>query len=98
MANAAAATFLPRTARAQITARGKTMPQVSARDHLETCLERIGDPRGEGARACITLYAAGARAAADAADNRARSGQSLGPLDGRVVAIKDLFDITGETT
>jgi aspartyl-tRNA(Asn)/glutamyl-tRNA(Gln) amidotransferase subunit A len=74
------------------------MPQVSARDHLETCLERIGDPRSEGERACITLYAAGARAAADAADARARSGQSLGPLDGRVVAIKDLFDITGETT
>src|SRR6185437_10712629 len=61
-------------------------------------LERIGDPRGEGARTCLTVYAAQARAAADAADARARSGQTLGPLDGKVIAIKDLFDIAGETT
>ena len=74
------------------------MPQTTARDHLENCLERIGNPRGEGARTCLTVYAAQARRAADAADARARSGQSLGPLDGKVVAIKDLFDIAGETT
>ena len=74
------------------------MPQSPARDHLEACLERISSPRGEGARACLTVYATEARAAADAADARGRSGQTLGPLDGRVVAIKDLFDIAGETT
>jgi aspartyl-tRNA(Asn)/glutamyl-tRNA(Gln) amidotransferase subunit A len=98
MANAAAATFLPRIARARITAGGKAMPQTQARDYLETCLERIGDPRGEGARTCLTVYATQARAAADAADARARSGQALGPLDGKVIAVKDLFDIAGETT
>lgn len=74
------------------------MPQSLVRDHLETCLERIADPRGEGARTCITIYATEARAAADAADARARSGHRLGPLDGKVIAIKDLFDVAGETT
>src|SRR5690349_2948726 len=98
MANAAAATFLPRIARARITAGGKAMPQTQARDYLESCLERIGDPRGEGARTCLTVYATQARAAADAADARARAGQALGPLDGKVIAVKDLFDIAGETT
>jgi aspartyl-tRNA(Asn)/glutamyl-tRNA(Gln) amidotransferase subunit A len=70
----------------------------TARDRLEACLERIADPRGEGARACLTLYAAEARAAADASDARTRSGHSLGPLDGKAIAVKDLFDIAGETT
>ena len=38
----------------------------------------------------------GARAAADAADARAARGASLGPLDGAIVSIKDLFDVAGE--
>ena len=37
-----------------------------------------------------------ARAAADAADARAARGVSLGPLDGVIVSIKDLFDVAGE--
>src|SRR3989440_498822 len=39
-----------------------------------------------------------ARAAADAADARAKSGISLGALDGAIVTIKDLFDVAGEPT
>jgi aspartyl-tRNA(Asn)/glutamyl-tRNA(Gln) amidotransferase subunit A len=74
------------------------MPKTSARDRLEAALERIADPAGEGARACLTVYSDAARAAADAADARARSGAPLGPLDGRIVSIKDLFDVTGEVT
>ena len=70
----------------------------SVRDRLEAALERIADPEGEGARACLTVYADSARAAADAADERRRSGASLGPLDGTIVTIKDLFDVAGETT
>jgi aspartyl-tRNA(Asn)/glutamyl-tRNA(Gln) amidotransferase subunit A len=38
------------------------------------------------------------RAAADAADARAAHGVSLGPLDGAIVSIKDLFDVAGEPT
>ena len=39
-----------------------------------------------------------ARAAADAADARAARGASLGPFDGTIVSIKDLFDVAGEPT
>jgi aspartyl-tRNA(Asn)/glutamyl-tRNA(Gln) amidotransferase subunit A len=71
---------------------------MSARDRLEQALARIADPKGEGARACLTVYADAARAAADASDARAKSGISLGPLDGATVTIKDLFDVAGEPT
>lgn len=70
----------------------------SSRDRLEACLARIEDPAGEGTRAFTRLYAEQARAAADAADRRAQLGQSLGALDGRIVSIKDLFDVSGEIT
>jgi aspartyl-tRNA(Asn)/glutamyl-tRNA(Gln) amidotransferase subunit A len=73
------------------------MAQTS-RDRLEQALGRIADPAGEGARACLTVYANAARAGADAADARAKSGRELGPLDGGIVAIKDLFDVAGEVT
>jgi len=70
----------------------------SSRDRLEQALGRIADPAGEGARACLTVYADAARKAADAADARAKAGQARGPLDGAIVAIKDLFDVAGEVT
>jgi len=68
------------------------------RERLEAALSRIDDPAGEGARACLTVYRDAARAAADAADARAKAGISLGPLDGTIVSIKDLFDVAGEVT
>jgi len=74
------------------------MSKTSARDRLEAALSRIADPNGEGARACLTVYAQAARDAADAADARAKAGLSLGPLDGAIVTIKDLFDVAGEVT
>jgi aspartyl-tRNA(Asn)/glutamyl-tRNA(Gln) amidotransferase subunit A len=74
------------------------MAKPSARDWLEQALARIADPGGEGARACLTVYAERARAEADAADARSRNGRPLGPLDGVMVSIKDLFDVAGEVT
>jgi aspartyl-tRNA(Asn)/glutamyl-tRNA(Gln) amidotransferase subunit A len=71
---------------------------LSSRDRLEACLARIEDPAGEGSRAFTKIYADAARAAAEAADRRAQLGQSLGPLDGRIISIKDLFDMPGEIT
>jgi aspartyl-tRNA(Asn)/glutamyl-tRNA(Gln) amidotransferase subunit A len=68
------------------------------RNRLEAALERINDPAGEGARAFLTVYSDTARAEADTADARARDGSSLGPLDGIIVSIKDLFDVAGEPT
>src|SRR5215510_10638110 len=74
------------------------MARNTARERLEAALARIDDPKGEGARACLTVYREQAKAAADAADARAKSGISLGPLDGTIVSIKDLFDVAGEVT
>jgi aspartyl-tRNA(Asn)/glutamyl-tRNA(Gln) amidotransferase subunit A len=74
------------------------MKRASCRDRLERALGRIADPKGEGVRACLTVYAEAARVAADAADARAARGASLGPFDGTIVSIKDLFDVAGEPT
>jgi aspartyl-tRNA(Asn)/glutamyl-tRNA(Gln) amidotransferase subunit A len=74
------------------------MTKHSHRERLEEALARIGDPKGEGARACLTVYAEEAREAADAADARKRYGHEIGPLDGRILSIKDLFDVKGEPT
>jgi aspartyl-tRNA(Asn)/glutamyl-tRNA(Gln) amidotransferase subunit A len=74
------------------------MTKTSSRDRLEQALSRIADPSGEGARACLTVYADSARQAADAADARAKAGKPIGPLDGVIVSIKDLFDVKGEVT
>ena len=68
------------------------------RDRLEDALARIRDPAGDGARVYLTLYPETARAEADAADRRCRDGTTLGPLDGAIVSIKDLFDVAGEAT
>jgi aspartyl-tRNA(Asn)/glutamyl-tRNA(Gln) amidotransferase subunit A len=74
------------------------MTKHSHRDRLEIALARIADPKGEGARACLTVYSEESRAAADASDARWKFGHELGPLDGRIVTIKDLFDVKGEPT
>jgi aspartyl-tRNA(Asn)/glutamyl-tRNA(Gln) amidotransferase subunit A len=74
------------------------MKETSCRDRLEQALARIADPKGEGARACLTVYTDAARKAADAADTRKERGAAIGPLDGVVVSIKDLFDVAGEPT
>jgi len=74
------------------------MKPLSCRDRLERALTRIADPNGEGTRTYLTVYTDAARAQADAADARAVSGISLGPLDGAIVSIKDLFDVAGEIT
>ena len=91
---AASAVALPALSRAA----GAQTSRRSSRERLEEALFRIADPKGEGARACLTVYSDASRAAADAADARARVGVTLGPLDGAILNIKDLFDVAGEPT
>ncbi|OOG71994.1 amidase [Sinorhizobium sp. A49] len=67
------------------------------RDHLEQILARL-DARRDSEKTYVKLYAESARAEADAADHRRQTGATLGPLDGRIVSIKDLFDVVGEPT
>jgi aspartyl-tRNA(Asn)/glutamyl-tRNA(Gln) amidotransferase subunit A len=70
---------------------------MTTRDKLERILARLAE-RGEEERVFLKLYEDAARAAADAADARRKAGVSLGPLDGSIVSIKDLFDVAGEAT
>ena len=74
------------------------MVKSSARERLALALQRIGEAQGEGARAYLSVYREAALAAAEASDARDRAGVTLGPLDGAIVSIKDLFDVAGEVT
>ena len=65
--------------------------------HPRECSTRL-DERSSDERVFLQIYREAARAAADAADARRRAGIPLGPLDGVIVSIKDLFDVAGETT
>src|SRR6185312_10922097 len=69
----------------------------SVRDRLEIILSRLAN-RAADEKVYTKLYAEAARAAADASDARRKAGVSLGPLDGSIVSIKDLFDVAGEPT
>ncbi len=69
----------------------------SVRDRLESILSRL-EARAGNERVFSKVYAQQARAEADAADARLHDGRAVGPLDGRIVSIKDLFDVAGEPT
>ena len=71
---------------------------TTARKLVESCLERIEAPDGEGARAFVRVYADSARASADAMDLLRKAGRAPGPLAGIPISIKDLFDVAGERT
>lgn len=60
--------------------------------------EYIRDPKGEGPRAFIRLFEKEAIATAAASDLRRQAGCPIGPLDGILMSIKDLFDVAGVTT
>jgi aspartyl-tRNA(Asn)/glutamyl-tRNA(Gln) amidotransferase subunit A len=72
--------------------------ETTSRELVELSLARIADPSGEGARAFLGVRAEAARAEADAADRRRRSGDVRSPLDGLPISVKDLFDVQGEVT
>ena len=67
-------------------ASGKRTP----REFLERCLDIIA-AREKSVKAFVTLNAAGARKAADAATSRHQAGKPLSPVDGMPVAIKDII-------
>lgn len=67
-------------------------------ERLELALAAIARSGDAGRHTFTRLYETDARVAAAAADVRQRAGRRLGPLDGRLVSIKDLFDVAGEPT
>ncbi|MCX4150824.1 MULTISPECIES: amidase [Paraburkholderia] len=72
--------------------------RTTSRALVETALERIADPAGQGAVAFMHVDADSARAAADAHDRLRAAGTVLSPLAGIPVSVKDLFDIEGQPT
>src|SRR5271166_1518340 len=72
--------------------------ETTSRALVEESLARIADPRGEGARAFLTVYSDRARAEADAIDAARKKGAGLPRFAGIPLAIKDLFDVKGEPT
>ena len=70
----------------------------TSRSLVETCLDRIADPAGEGARIFLKTYPDQARAAADAMDALRRAGRAPGPYAGIPISLKDLLDVAGEPT
>jgi len=79
---------------AQELATGKT----TSRALVETALARIADPKGEGARAFLKVYADTARAEADLADKLRAAGVVRSPVDGLPISVKDLYDVAGDVT
>jgi aspartyl-tRNA(Asn)/glutamyl-tRNA(Gln) amidotransferase subunit A len=83
--------FLPvHTLSAEIAAR-----RLSPVDLVDEFLARI-DRLEPKLQAFVSVNAANARLAAEAADKAIRSGHSVGPLHGIPIAIKDLVEIEGE--
>ncbi|VXB69018.1 Amidase [Burkholderia sp. 8Y] len=72
--------------------------RTTSRALVETALERIADPNGQGATVFLQVDAEHARAAADAHDALRRAGTVLSPLAGIPVSVKDLFDVEGQVT
>src|SRR6185295_6360871 len=72
--------------------------RTTSRKLVETALERIAQPAGEGARAFLKVYTDSARADADHADRLRKSGIVRSPVDGLPVSVMDLFDVGGEVT
>ncbi|MBR0896675.1 amidase [Bradyrhizobium tropiciagri] len=76
------------------SASDQSQPTAAAR--LEVALARANSL---GAESTFTaLFAESARCEAEAADRRAVAGTTRGPLDGRIVSVKALFDVAGTVT
>ena len=71
---------------------------VTSLSLVDECLERIGDPAGEGGRAFLRVDADGAREAARYMDALRRRSSAPSPFAGIPISVKDLFDIAGEVT
>ena len=69
--------------------------QVSALDIMRTCLDRTKEV-DEAVGAFISFDEQDALDQATASDNRRRSGESFGALDGIPVAIKDVLSVRGQ--
>ncbi len=73
-------------------------PHISAVQRLERALARIGASDMEEAKVFTEVFADTARREAEESDARFFAGRTLGPLDGRIISVKALFDIAEKVT
>ncbi len=97
MTTALLSAFTPFAPLAQLAA-DLAAGRTTSRALVESALERIADPAGQGATVFTHVDAARARATADAHDRLRAAGTVLSPLAGVPVSVKDLFDVDGEVT
>ena len=71
--------------------------KTSSVELTQAALGRIADTTGEGSRVFTRVYADAVDQAAEQ-DRRRTRGGAASPLAGVPISIKDLFDVTGETT
>ena len=72
--------------------------RTTSRRLTEEALARIADPKGEGTRAFMKVYAESALAEADFSDRLRKGGVRRSPVDGLPISVKDLFDVAGDVT
>ena len=75
-----------------------TAGRTTSRRLVEQALQRIGDPKGEGSRTFMKVYADTALAEADASDRLRALGVVRSAVEGIPISVKDLFDVAGDTT
>ena len=71
--------------------------EIGARELLDHFLDRV-DRHNPSINALVWRDVERARAEADASDRRRAAGETLGPLDGLPVTVKESFDLTGAPT
>jgi aspartyl-tRNA(Asn)/glutamyl-tRNA(Gln) amidotransferase subunit A len=72
--------------------------RTTSRALVESALDKIASPSGEGSRVFLKTYAASARATAEVIDRARSLGLAPSAYAGIPVSVKDLFDVVGDVT
>ena len=76
------------------TLEGLARGELRSSDLVNSCLDAIADPTGEGSRTFTRVFSDSARSQAKQFDNQ----RAAGALAGLPISVKDLFDVAGEPT
>jgi aspartyl-tRNA(Asn)/glutamyl-tRNA(Gln) amidotransferase subunit A len=76
------------------TLEGLAAGELRSSDLVESCLNAIADPTGEGARTFTRVFSDSARSKAKEFDTH----RTAGALAGLPISVKALFDVAGEPT
>lgn len=89
---------MPVTATLLDLAKDLSSGKTTSRALVETCLERIKDPTGEGKATFTKVHEQKALSAADAMDKLRSNDLAPSAFAGIPISVKDLFDLAGDVT